>query len=76
MGNWRLHESVFGIAWFIVGCLLVLYGDFNDRVIGILYILPGVFLVGRDYLDVMHFKIIEHHHANQDEIEEKKENES
>jgi hypothetical protein len=60
VGKWRIHESIIGILWFLIGCLLVLYGEFNDRIIGILYIFPGVFLIGRDYLDVMHFKIIEH----------------
>lgn len=59
IGKWHFHESVFGIAWFLLGCALVLFGEFNDRVMGILYILPGVFLIGRDYDDVKQFKFIE-----------------
>jgi len=59
LGTWHIHESVFGIMWFLLGCVLILFGEFNDRVMGILYILPGVFLIGRDYDDVKQFKLIE-----------------
>ncbi|MHA1730416.1 MAG: hypothetical protein ACTSU5_00645 [Promethearchaeota archaeon] len=58
IGKWRVHESVFGILWILLGSLFVLYGQFFDRVLGIFYILMGAFFMGRDYLDVQKFKFI------------------
>jgi len=59
LGTWHIHESVFGIMWFLLGCALILFGEFNDRVMGIFYVLPGIFLIGRDYDDIKQFKLIE-----------------
>lgn len=58
VGRWRVHESVFGLSWILVGSLFVLYGEFFDRVLGIFYLLLGAFLIGRDYVDVQKFKFV------------------
>jgi hypothetical protein len=48
----RVHESVIGLAWIIIAAALIMYGDMFDRWLGIFYLQFGMFLVGRDYLDV------------------------
>ncbi len=50
----RVHESVVGLIWVIIAAVLIMYGDKVDldRWLGIFYIMFGMFLIGRDYLDV------------------------
>ncbi len=50
----RVHESVVGLMWVIIAAVLIMYGDFVeiDRWLGIFYLMFGMFLIGRDYLDV------------------------
>ncbi len=60
IGHWRIHESVFGILWVIVGSGFVIFGlDGFDRAIGVLYILLGAIFIGRDYDDVRNLKFIQ-----------------
>jgi fumarate reductase subunit D len=48
----RVHESAIGIAWILIAAVLIIYGQDFDRWLGIFYIQFGMFLVGKDYLDV------------------------
>jgi hypothetical protein len=60
VGPWRIHESVFGILWAIVGAGFVIFGlDGFDRAFGVLYILLGAIFIGRDYDDVRNLKFIQ-----------------
>ncbi|MFX0101230.1 MAG: hypothetical protein ACFFCS_16775 [Candidatus Hodarchaeota archaeon] len=55
----RVHESLIGVIWILIGILFISYcGDPFDRTIGILYILFGAFLLGKDYYDVKKFDFI------------------
>lgn len=60
IGRWRVHESVVGILWALVGAAIIIYGlDTFDRTFGIVYLIFGVFFVGRDYLDVQKLRLVE-----------------
>lgn len=59
IGQWHVHESVFGIIWVIIAGLWILFGDYYDRFIGFAFVLQGVFLIGRDHADVEKFKFAE-----------------
>ncbi len=60
VGHWRIHESVFGILWAIVGGGFVIFGlDGFDRAFGVLYILLGAIFIGRDYEDVRNLKFFQ-----------------
>ncbi len=50
----RVHESIVGLMWVIIAAVLIMYGDKVDldRWLGIFYLMFGMFLIGRDYLDV------------------------
>src|SRR5271157_29552 len=60
VGKWRVHESVFGLLWVMVGAAFLIFGtDGFDHLIGGLYILFGAFIIGRDYQDVRNFEFFE-----------------
>ncbi len=60
VGHWRIHESVFGILWAIVGGGFIIFGlDGFDRAFGVLYILFGAIFIGRDYEDVRNLKFFQ-----------------
>lgn len=66
IGRWRIHESVFGLLWAVVGGGFVIFGlDGFDRAFGVLYILMGAIFIGRDYDDVRHLKFFQHMPAKQ-----------
>jgi len=67
--NRRVHESLIGIIWVLIAAILILYGDYFDEVLGMLYLVFGAFLIGRDYQDVKQLKFIR-------DLKEKKENTS
>nr|MDO8118022.1 hypothetical protein [Candidatus Sigynarchaeota archaeon] len=48
----RVHESMIGMAWIVIGVMLILVSDYFDRIIGIFYLIFGAFLIGRDHHDV------------------------
>ena len=50
----RVHESVVGLIWVIIAAALIMYGGAIeiDRWLGTFYLMFGMFLIGRDYLDV------------------------
>ncbi len=49
----RVHESVVGLIWVIIAAGLIMYGQEGaDHWLGIFYLMFGMFLIGRDYLDV------------------------
>ncbi len=49
----RVHESIVGLAWVIIAAALIMYGAVDmERWLGIFYLMFGMFLIGRDYLDV------------------------
>ena len=57
--GWRVHENIFGIAWVMVACLWVFFGNFYDRFFGLVFMLQGAFLIGKDHRDVQRFAFIE-----------------
>ncbi len=60
ISHWRIHESVFGILWVIVGGGFIIFGhDGFDRAFGVIYVLLGAFFIGRDYDDVRNLKFIQ-----------------
>ncbi len=50
----RVHESVVGLIWVIIAAGLIMYGGSIeiDHWLGIFYLMFGMFLIGRDYMDV------------------------
>jgi len=59
IGRWHIHESVFGIAWVASAAFWILFGDYYDRFIGLVFILQGAYLIGRDHVDVEKYAFIE-----------------
>ncbi|HMF33397.1 MAG TPA: hypothetical protein VKK79_18370 [Candidatus Lokiarchaeia archaeon] len=73
----RVHESIIGLAWIVIAAVIIMYGDMFDRWLGIFYLQFGMFLVGRDYLDVNKLAFLKDLRKNKGrECEEDEENPS
>lgn len=54
----RIHESTAGLGWILIGIMLILTSDEFDRLVGILFLILGAYLIGRDNDDVRDMSFI------------------